>query len=56
MKIPTVDWDFAMGCGAWGFIDIQLGVTLMSQYQISPREEHLEALYLIFHFLWKNPK
>ena len=28
----------------------------MSQYSISPRVGHLEALYLIFHFLWKNPK
>ena len=28
---------------------------LMSQYQMSPREVHLDALYLIFHFMWKNP-
>ena len=27
----------------------------MSQYSASPREGHLEALYLIFHFLSKNP-
>ena len=32
-------------------IDIQLEVALMSQYQMSPREGHLEALYLIFNFL-----
>ena len=38
-----------------GRIDIQLEVVLMSQYQMSPREENLEAIYLIFHFLWNNP-
>ncbi|KAL7477924.1 hypothetical protein ACHAW6_003713 [Cyclotella cf. meneghiniana] len=27
----------------------------MSQYQANPREGHLEALYLIFHFLLMNP-
>ncbi|KAL7488168.1 hypothetical protein ACHAW6_013757 [Cyclotella cf. meneghiniana] len=27
----------------------------MSQYQANPREGHLEELYLIFHFLSKNP-
>eukprot|EP00804_Cyclotella_cryptica_P006149 CCRYP_018443-RA/>CCRYP_018443-RA protein AED:0.42 eAED:0.42 QI:0/0/0/1/0/0/2/0/220 len=32
-----------------------MGVALMSQYQANPREGHLEALYLIFHYLWKNP-
>ena len=28
----------------------------MLQYQMNPVEGHLEALYLIFHFLWRNPK
>ena len=37
-------------------IDIQAEVAFMSQYQASPREGHLEALYLIFHYLSKNPK
>ena len=36
-----------------GHIDIQ---PEFSKYQMSPREGHLEALYFIFHFLWKNPK
>ena len=35
-------------------IDIQLEVALMSQYWMSPREGYLEALYLIFQFMWKN--
>ena len=39
-----------------GRIDIQIEVALLSQYQMSPREGHLEGLYLIFHYLWKNPK
>ena len=39
-----------------GRIDIEIEVALMSQYQASSRYGHLEALYLIFHFLWKNPK
>lgn len=39
-----------------GRIDIQAEVAFMSQYQASPREGHLEALYLIFHYLSKNPK
>jgi hypothetical protein len=30
-------------------------VAILSQYQANPREGHLEALYLIFHFLSKNP-
>ena len=38
-----------------GRIDIQLEVALMSQYLMNPRERHLEALYLIFHFMWTNP-
>mmetsp|Transcript_6957 Transcript_6957/g.15349 ORF Transcript_6957/g.15349 Transcript_6957/m.15349 type:complete len:138 (-) Transcript_6957:553-966(-) len=28
---------------------------MMSSYQANPRVGHLEALYLIFHFLNKNP-
>ena len=39
-----------------GRIDIQVEVAIMSQYQASPREGHLEALYLIFHYLSKNLK
>ena len=39
-----------------GRIDIQIEVALMSQYQMSPRQGHLEALYLIFHYLSKNIK
>ena len=39
-----------------GRIRIKLEVALMSQYQINTREGHLKALYLIFHFLWNNPK
>ena len=39
-----------------GRIDIQIEVAFLSQYQASPREGHLEELYLIFHFLSKNSK
>ena len=39
-----------------GRIDTQIEVVFLSQYQALPREFHLEALYLIFHFLSKNPK
>jgi hypothetical protein len=39
-----------------GRIDIQIEVALMSQYQAAPRTGHLEALYLIFHYLSKNVK
>ena len=39
-----------------GRIDVQIEVALLSQYQASPRDGHLEALYLIFHYLSKNPK
>ena len=39
-----------------GRIDIQIEVALLSQYQVSPREGHLEALYLIFHYISKNVK
>ena len=28
----------------------------MSQYQMNPRKVHLEAIYLIFRFMWNNPK
>ena len=38
-----------------GRVDIMIEVALMSQYQMNPRVGHLEALYLIFHYLWKNP-
>ena len=38
-----------------GRIVIQFEVALMSKYQMIPREGHLEALYFILHFLWKNP-
>ena len=38
-----------------GRLDILTEVAMMSQYQASPRTGHLEALYLIFHHLAKNP-
>ena len=38
-----------------GRIDIQMEMAVMSQYQCSPRQGHLEALYLIFYYLKKNP-
>lgn len=38
-----------------GRFDILTEVSMLSQYQASPRTGHLEALYLIFHFLSKNP-
>ena len=37
-------------------IDVQIKVALLLQYQSSPRESHIEALYLIFHFMSKKPK
>ena len=37
-----------------GRIDIHLEVSLLSQYQASPREGHLEALYHVFAFLKKH--
>ena len=37
-------------------VDIEIEVALLLQYQASPQEVHLEALYLIFHFLSNNPK
>ena len=43
----------------WAFellrIYVQIEVVLLLQYQAPPQEGHLEALYLIFHFLSKNP-
>ena len=39
-----------------GLIDIQVEVAILSQYQAPARQGGLEALYLIFRFLWKNPK
>jgi hypothetical protein len=38
-----------------GQLDILLEVLMMSQYQAEPREGHMEALYLIVHYLKKNP-
>ena len=38
-----------------GQVDILHKVSIMSQYQANPREGHLEALYLIVHFLSSNP-
>ena len=38
-----------------GRIDILTEVSLLSQYQACPREGHLEALYLIVHYLKLNP-
>ena len=39
-----------------GRIDIQIEVALLSQYQALPQEVHVDALYLIFHFLSNNQK
>lgn len=39
-----------------GRIDILIHVALMSQYSASPREGHLEALYMIIHYLKRHPK
>ena len=36
-------------------IDIQFEVAIMSQYSANPRSGHLEALYLIFWYLPKQP-
>ena len=38
-----------------GRLDIHFEVAMMSQYLANPREGHLEALYLIVHYLKKNP-
>jgi hypothetical protein len=39
-----------------GRVDILLEVSLLSQYQASPREGHLEQVLQIFAFLKKHPK
>ena len=39
-----------------GHIGIQVEVDIMFQYQASSQDNHLEALYLIFYYLSKNPK
>ena len=39
-----------------GRVDIQIEVALLSQYQASPKDIHIEALYLIFHSLSNYPK
>ena len=56
----TSSYQHLIGILCWavelGRIYIQLEVALMSQYQMIPKVGHMEALYLIFHFLWKNPK
>ena len=48
-----------MGMLRWlielGRTDIEIEVSLMSQYQASPREGHLEALYSIIRYLGKHP-
>lgn len=38
-----------------GWVDNLMEVSLLSQYHANPRKGHLEALYLIFHYLWKKP-
>ena len=38
-----------------GRIDIFLEVSLLSQYQASPRLGHLEVLYNVFAYLRKHP-
>eukprot|EP00804_Cyclotella_cryptica_P008557 CCRYP_007551-RA/>CCRYP_007551-RA protein AED:0.38 eAED:0.38 QI:0/0/0/1/1/1/2/0/852 len=47
-----------IGIGRWavelGRIDIAVEIALMSQYQASPQVGHLEAMYLIFHYLSKH--
>ena len=47
--IGILRWDVDLGR-----IDIKFEVALMSEYQMNPRERHLEALYLMFQFIWKN--
>ena len=39
-----------------GRVDIHTEVSMLSSYQASPREGHLNQLYHIFSFLKKNPK
>ena len=38
-----------------GRVDILIQVALMSQYQAAPRQGHLEALYMIVHYLKRKP-
>ena len=49
--IGTLRWAVELGR-----IGVQREAVLLSQYQSSPQEGHLEALYLIFHSLSKKPK
>ena len=48
-----------MGMFRWaielGRIDIEIETALLSQYQASPREGHLEAAYSVVHYLQQNP-
>ena len=44
--IGILRWDVE-----FGKINIQMEVSLISQYQASTREGHMEALYLVFHFM-----
>ena len=48
-----------IGIGQWtielGRLDIFHEIALLSQYQASPREGHLEALYHVFVYLKKHP-
>ena len=48
-----------IGIGRWaielGRLDIFHEIALLSQYQASPREGHLEALYHVFAYLKKHP-
>jgi hypothetical protein len=47
-----------IGIGRWameiGQLDIYLEISLLSQYQVSPRIGHLEALYHIFAYLKRH--
>ena len=38
-----------------GQVDILTEVAMLSQYSANPRDGHIEAIYLICHFLSKNP-
>ncbi|KAL7527756.1 hypothetical protein ACHAWF_002296, partial [Thalassiosira exigua] len=38
-----------------GRIGIHIEVAIMSQYSVTPRVGHLEAVYCIFHYLKRNP-
>lgn len=64
-EMPTCDNDMAsrfrqiIGIFRWaiklGRFDILTKMSLLSQYQASPRVGHVEALYLIANFLCHNP-